>query len=78
MKTHESLVKNILINCYGLRVNVVALLLSKVPLYLIWKYVQRMYIIFYLDVRILVSSHYAKIQKYEEANLGLQFFDLWC
>ena len=23
-------------------------------------------------------SHYAKIQKYEQGKIGLQFFDMWC
>ena len=24
------------------------------------------------------KSHYAKIQKYEQGKIGLQFFDMWC
>ena len=23
-------------------------------------------------------THYAKIQKYEQGKIGLQFFDMWC
>ena len=26
----------------------------------------------------LYVSHYAKIQKYEQGKIGLQFFDMWC
>ena len=25
-----------------------------------------------------IVSHYAKIQKYEQGKIGLQFFDMWC
>ena len=24
------------------------------------------------------GTHYAKIQKYEQGKIGLQFFDMWC
>ena len=27
---------------------------------------------------IAVMAHYAKIQKYEQGKIGLQFFDMWC
>ena len=24
------------------------------------------------------TTHYAKVQKYEQGKIGLQFFDMWC
>ena len=26
----------------------------------------------------MVLSHCAKVQKYEQGKIGLQFFDMWC
>ena len=34
--------------------------------------------IHYHNVEAAYLAHYAKIQKYEQGKIGLQFFDMWC
>ena len=31
-----------------------------------------------LALILINTAHYAKIQKYEQGKIGLQFFDMWC